>query len=184
MPLQTSISAVMIAHDNIKLVGDKERVISNMQRIKNLKLVLLLAVLAAVPFVASAPASVSAHEGEDHSHDVAQAEGEKKESEDAKEYHFTAQPGDSFAAIARKAVQIYGIDNKVNLSQAQIVFVETNLTLAAGSPLLTEGQDVHIAEADVKAWVEKAEDLTDAQESAWEAYTVGVNFDTRSVGEA
>lgn len=156
-----------------------------MQFIKNLKSLVLVGILIAVPVVlAMSPAVVSAHDGEDHSEEVAQADDKQESSEAEKVYKYTAQPGDSFAAMARKAVQTHGINNNVNLSQAQIVFAETNLTLAADSPILNEGQEVTIAEADVKTWVDKAGQLSDVQKSAWEAYTVGVNFNTDNVGEA
>jgi hypothetical protein len=98
-------------------------------------------------------------------------------------FSFVAQPGDSYSKIARKAVQIFGIDNKVNLSGAQIVFVETNLTIAAGSPVLNEGQTVDISKEIVKQWVEKALALNEAQQAAWNVYVPYVDFNTNSVGE-
>ena len=104
--------------------------------------------------------------------------------EDAVLYEYVAQAGDSFSKIARKAVQTYGLKHDVSLSQAQILFAETNLTLEASSPLLSQGEAVTVDEAAVKAWVDKAEDLSDEKEAAWAAYTVGVNFNTDNVGEA
>ncbi|MCU0667159.1 MAG: hypothetical protein MUF85_00880 [Patescibacteria group bacterium] len=98
-------------------------------------------------------------------------------------YEFTAQPGDSYSVMARKAVQIFGIDNKVNLSGAQIVFTETNLTQAADSPQLNQGEIVKISKESVKSWVEKALVLTESQQAAWNIYVPYVNFDTSNVGE-
>jgi hypothetical protein len=98
-------------------------------------------------------------------------------------YTYTAQPGDSYTKMARKAVQTYGITEKVNLTQAGIVFAETNLTQQAGSPEINEGQKVEIKQSDVKTWVDKAKDLSDAQQAAWNQYVPFVNFDTSKVGE-
>lgn len=98
-------------------------------------------------------------------------------------YDFVAQPGDSYTQMARKAVQIYGIETQTNLSTEQIVFVETNLTQAAGSPALEIGQKVTLSKALVSEWVAKAITLTDAQKAAWHPYTIGVDFNTNSVGE-
>ena len=99
-------------------------------------------------------------------------------------YTYTAQPGDSYAKIARKAVQTYGINKNVNLSQAQIVAAETYLTLKAGSPVLSVGQSVSISEADIQAAVERAQGLSEATLKRWESYAAGVDFNTDNVGEA
>lgn len=98
-------------------------------------------------------------------------------------YEYTAQAGDSYSVLARKAVQTYGIENKVNLSQAQIIAAETWITQAANSPILNQGQKVTIAKADVKKFVEQAQKLTSAEQALWQPYTVGVNFDTSNNGE-
>ena len=99
-------------------------------------------------------------------------------------YQYTAQPGDSYSVLARKATQTYGIDNNVEMSGAQIVFVETNLTQAAGSIHLTEGQRVSIDKDNVKEWVEKASELTDNQKAAWDYYAQMADFNTNANGEA
>ena len=99
------------------------------------------------------------------------------------EYSYAAQPGDSYTKMARKSVQTYGLKSKINLSPAAIIFAETNLTKAANSPALDEGQKVEIKESAIHDWVDKAQDLTDSQEAAWNYYVQFVNFNTDSVGE-
>ena len=99
-------------------------------------------------------------------------------------YSFVAQSGDSYTEIARKSVQIYGFENSVSLSGAQIVFIETNLTLAASSPELNLGEAVTIEKSAIAEWVEKANQLTDAQKAAWQMYADRVDFNTDNVGEA
>lgn len=99
-------------------------------------------------------------------------------------YSYSAQPGDSYSLIARKAVQTYGIKNKVNLSQAQIIFVETNLTKAANSPELQKSEKVEIKEDQIKEWVDKAGSLTDTQKAAWDVYAQHANFNTDNVGQS
>lgn len=130
--------------------------------------------------------TVSAHNGEDHGDDnsvVTQAqEGDNRDS--ATTYSYVAQKGDSYSLIARKAVQTYGITNKVNLSEGQIIFAETNLTQEAGSPALAAGQKVEIKQETVKSWVEKAEKLSDTQKTAWSYYAQFANFNTNAVGQS
>lgn len=163
-----------------------------MKLFTNLKFVVMLAALAAVPFAAGVyTESVLADNGEDHSQEVTQSEGEEsqegeqhdEQSSEGETYNYVAQAGDNYTLVARKAVQTYGLVNDVALSKAQIVFAETMLTQAAGSPQLNEGQDVTVQVSDVHSWVDKAGELTDEQKAAWEAYTVGVDFNTNHVGE-
>lgn len=136
---------------------------------------------AAMLLLAAHP--VTAHEGEDHTHEVAQASSDEKKTEKKTTYNYVAQSGDTYSQFARKAIQTYGKTNKVNLSQAQIIYAETTLTLAAGSPVLVQGESRSIDQSAVKDVVEKAGKLTDAQKNAWKAYTVGVDFNTDKVGE-
>lgn len=144
-----------------------------------------LSALLAVPFVAMAiavlvaPATASAADDDKKSSNQSQS---KAKAEDV--YKYTAQSGDSFTLMARKAVQDYSKSNKSNLSQAQIVYAETNLTQTAGSPYLEVGQAVSIKKADVKSVVDKAKKLTDAEKAAWQQYVAGVDFDTSAVGVA
>lgn len=98
-------------------------------------------------------------------------------------YTYIAQPGDAYAYLARKAVQSYGIVNKVSLSQAQIVAAETRLSAQAGFPELNEGQQITLNPADVKAAVEAARKLTIEQQAGWQAYVPEVDFNTDSNGE-
>ena len=97
-------------------------------------------------------------------------------------YSYIAQPGDSYTKMARKAIQTYGKKAKVNISQAGIIFAETNLTIQAGSPILEISQKVEFKESVVKSWVEKALKLTDAEKSAWNYYVQFVNFNTDKIG--
>lgn len=124
-----------------------------------------------------------------HNNQVTAQAAEQKKADEAKneakatDYKYVAQEGDTYSQFARKAVQSYGKVHKVNLTQGQIIFAETTLTLAAGSPLLNTGEERTLTESAVKDVVEKAGKLSDAQKVAWAAYAVGVDFNTDRVGE-
>ncbi len=115
---------------------------------------------------------------------VQENNNQQDESSQSQTFNYTAQPGDSYSLMARKAIQTYGINNKVNLSEAQIIFAETNLTQAAGSPVLLQGQKVEIKEDVVKEWVNKAKDLNAEQQAAWNVYVAHANFNTDKVGQS
>lgn len=99
-------------------------------------------------------------------------------------YAYVAQSGDSYSLITRKAIQTYGLKKEIKLTPAQIIYAETDLTKAGGSPRLNVGQTVTVNEADVEATVAKAQKLTPAQETAWNYYVRFAEFNTSSVGEA
>ncbi len=101
----------------------------------------------------------------------------------AAQYIYKAQAGDSYSVLARKAVQTYGLESKTNLTPAQIVFAETNLTQEAKSPLLNVGQQVTMNKETVKAWVEKAKALNAQQQAAWNYYVQFVDFNTNRNGQ-
>jgi LysM repeat protein len=118
------------------------------QKSINLALISFIAILATALMLVTF--SVSAQEGDveeaapvttqENTAEETTEETEEENSEEATAdegtFDYVAQSGDSYSLIARKAVQTYGVINSVNLSGAQIIFVETNLTLAAGSPVL------------------------------------------------
>lgn len=108
---------------------------------------------------------------------------QEQHSENSNAYTYIAQPGDSYSQMARKAIQTYGIVHNITMSPAAIVFAETGLTQAKGSPLLTEGQEIVINETDVQHWVEAAQNLSQDQQAAWAYYAQFADFNTNAVGE-
>lgn len=142
-------------------------------RVSSLLAIFVLAAQVLSVLALVAPASTSAHEGEDHEH----------EETTSTAYEYTAQAGDSYTKLARKAVQTYGIDNNVNLSGAEIVFAETSLTAEAKLPAVNQGQKINITKDTVKKWVEAAQKLDDATEARWNYYVQFVDFNTNNVGE-
>lgn len=127
---------------------------------------------------------VSAHEtGEEHEETEATQNAPDEEAT-VSTFNYTAQPGDSYSLMARKAVQTFGIESSTNLSGAQIIFVETNLTKLAESPRLVLGQEVSISREVVQEWSEKAKSLSELEQAAWQVYANNANFNTNHVGEA
>lgn len=117
-----------------------------------------------------------AHDGEDHSTTEAKASDEKV-------YSYTANAGDSYTQLVRKAVQTYGIMHDKQLGNARIVAIETAASEQAGWPFIAEGQVVSFGESTVKAWVTDAMKLSDADVAAWATYVPYIDFDTRGIGE-
>lgn len=137
-----------------------------------LKKVIVASLLACVVVVAAQ--SPSAH--------AAEQKAQPKSNEPEKSYVYTAKDGDNYSVLARKAVQTYGIVNKVKLSQAQILAAENTLTTKAGAPELAVGQSVTLKHSEVKAAMDTAKKLSPADEAAWNTYVPYVYFDTRNHG--
>lgn len=153
-----------------------------MTRIFDISLAIILTVAFLLAAFLGSASIVSAEAASTQGVEVAQAETTQVPAEKA--YKYVAQPGDSYTQFARKAVQTYGIVEKVNLSKVQIVFAETTLTQNAGSPLLAINETRSLSESSVKTAVEQAAKLSATQIAAWDVYTVGVDFNTNNVGQA
>ena len=107
----------------------------------------------------------------------------KADTPKEKSFSFTANAGDSYTQLVRKAVQMYGIQNKKNIGNARIVAIETKASELAGWPELNEGQVVSFSNSLVKQWVADAMKLSDADVAAWQTYVPYIDFDTRGIGE-
>lgn len=113
----------------------------------------------------------------------APAEETSQDDEPAITYSYIANSGDTYAQFVRKAVQTYGLKYDENLGVGRIIAIETRVSEQSGWPLLNEGQTVSFSEGLVKAWVDEAKRLSDADVAAWATYAPYVNFDTRGIGE-
>ncbi len=111
------------------------------------------------------------------------AQAETPEATENAAYEYTAQDGDAYIQMARKAVQTFGIVNNIELNLAQIVFAETQLANDADFPLLNEGEQISFSEDAVKAVAEKAQKLSEEQQAAWASYVPTIDFNTDKIGE-
>lgn len=125
---------------------------------------------------ASAPAQASENK-------QAETKTETKKVAQVNDYTYTANAGDSYTAMVRKAVQTYGIVNGIELGQARIVYIETMMSQTAASPYLWVGQKMTIKGSDIKKWVDKSLKLSDQDVAAWQTYVAYINFNTDHVGE-
>ena len=120
-----------------------------------------------------------AHDGEDRSNEQKATKVEAQ----TRTYSYTANSGDTYAQMVRKAVQTYGITTKKDIGTARIVAIETKASEQAGWPYLNEGQVVSFSDSLIKTWVDEAMNLPAADVAAWQTYVSSVNFDTRNIGE-
>ena len=155
-----------------------------MKLIQHVGFVIGIGIVSAIGgVIAGSGATVSAHEGEAHEH--AQVAAVEKSSEDEKTtvYSYTAQSGDAYTQLVRKAVQTYGIKHDKQIGAARIVAIETQASERAGWPELNQGEVVSFDEALLRTWVDAAMKLSDNDIAAWQTYVAYIDFNTNSIGE-
>lgn len=107
----------------------------------------------------------------------------KKDSNQNLSYRYVANVGDTYAQMVRKAVQTYGIVNKVDLGQARIIAIETKVSAQNGFPHINVGQVIEFKQSDIKAWVDDAMKIQGQDLAAWQTYVPYVDFNTNHIGQ-
>ena len=83
-----------------------------------------------------------------------------------KQFTFTVGSGESYTTIARQA----SADTDSKLTHAERVAAETKLVSEAGAEWLNEGQSLALTKDAVKAAIDWAKGLSDADKAAWQPY--------------
>lgn len=113
----------------------------------------------------------------------ASTKDKSRDDESTVMYSYTANSGDTYTQLVRKAVQTYGITHDEDVGVGRIIAIETRVAEQSGWPVLNEGQAVSFSEGLVKAWIDEATQLSDADLAAWATYAPYIDFDTRGIGE-
>lgn len=150
-----------------------------MKLIQKISSTVVIGIFAAVGIASVGADGVYAHDGDTHGVVLAA----ETTSDKSKVYSYTANAGDAYTQLVRKAVQTYGIENNKAIGTARIVAIETKASEQAGWPLLNEGQVVSFSESLVKTWVDEAMKLSAADVAAWQTYVQYIDFDTKNIGE-
>lgn len=92
-------------------------------------------------------------------------------------FNYTAKKCDNLTILVRNALMRFDKSkDDVELSNAQIVFAETNIVQQLGSYHLAIGQEVDIPEDLVEKYVNEAKQLSETQIAAWDVYAKRVDF--------
>jgi hypothetical protein len=104
---------------------------------------------------------------------VADATTPKKDTPEAPSktsYSYTAEAGDSYVLLARKAIDEYSKSTNTTLSPEQRIAAETYIISDAGFPSLEVGQVVTFSKDSIKNAVNKATNLSASQLVLWQPY--------------
>lgn len=114
---------------------------------------------------------VSAHEGEDHTHD------QPAISAPAEAYEFEVPAGGSLSTITRRALQLYDQANdQVTLTPAAAIFAETTIVKRLGDRYLEVGEKVRLETKLLQEVTESAKQLTSEQTAGWQFYADQADF--------
>ncbi len=97
-------------------------------------------------------------------------------SQSQAQYTFVATSGDSLTLFARRAVDQYAKEQKVNITPAARVYAETNIVQELGSRFLNLGENVSIPRALVEKYVKSSQTLSADTVAAWDVYAAQVDF--------
>jgi len=110
---------------------------------------------------------------------IADATSPKKDTPEAPSkttYSFTAESGDSYALLARKAIDEYSKSTNTALNPEQRIAAETFIISDAGFPAIDTNQQVSFSYDTVKGAVTKATGLSPAELQNWQPYATLAGF--------
>lgn len=91
-------------------------------------------------------------------------------------YTHTAQAGDSYATVAREAIEKYSEQQKLSLTPAQRIAAESVLLDEAGHPSIEIDQAVAIDSEVLRQVVKDASGITESEQAAWLPFAYAANL--------
>lgn len=93
-----------------------------------------------------------------------------KQDATSTDYSYTADRGDSYSILARRAISEHSVGINLKLTSSQRIAAETTIITAAGFPRLSVGQKVTFSYIDIKDAVSEAQVLSAEQLMIWQPY--------------
>ncbi|MDX1766105.1 MAG: hypothetical protein R3313_04100 [Candidatus Saccharimonadales bacterium] len=93
-------------------------------------------------------------------------------------FDYVAEECNNLTLLVRKSLQIYDAQTEdVELTSAQIIYAETNVTQKMGSFMLDIGDEVSVPRELVDEFATSSQDLSPGTLAAWDSYTPTVDFE-------
>lgn len=138
--------------------------------------------LAAFVFLGNASTSAQEPEGNQSSSSEETVTVDTTGDQDLKivpdEYEFVAVAGDNMSKLTRRAIDLYDqADETIELTEAQVIYIETNIVQSYGPKLLDIGDNFLVQRTDIEKYISMAPGLNDAQLAAWDSYAQTASFE-------
>lgn len=92
-------------------------------------------------------------------------------------YEYVSQRNNNLTLLVRRSLQLYDEGNdQISLSEAQIIYAETNIVQQLGSFQLDIGQAVGVPAELVAQYAQSSQSLSQAQLNAWTRYAARADF--------
>lgn len=118
----------------------------------------------------------------------ARAEGgahDNKSETQTVDYKYQTPSKANLTVLVRKSLLLYDQQNEsISLTKAGVVYAETNIVNQIGPRQLAVNEEVIIPRDLVEEFAKKAAELTPAKQTAWQAYTTGVDFELVQISTA
>ncbi len=92
-------------------------------------------------------------------------------------YNYIVAPNDNMSILVRRSVTLYDEGNdSVELTETQVIFVETNVVQEMGPRLLDVHEEFEVSRLLIEKYVAQTADLSEATEQAWGGYAKSATF--------
>jgi hypothetical protein len=111
-------------------------------------------------------------------HSISQKDGFIPDS-----YQYLVEECNNYTLLVRKSIQLYDKSNtNVSFSEAQIIFIETNIINEINaSDLIFSGDKIDVATSLIKKYSTLANNLSDEQTKAWQGYANNSSFEHEDI---
>lgn len=98
-------------------------------------------------------------------------------------YNYTVQECNNYTLLIRNSVQLYDQANdSVELSQAQVIYAETNIAQAVeAADIIFPNEEIKIDSELVAKYAASSQDLSSGQISAWQSYVANARFNLEEI---
>lgn len=93
-------------------------------------------------------------------------------------YHFVVQPCDNMTKLVRRSVTLYDDGNdSVELSEAQVIFIETNIVQEMGPRLIDINENFEVDRNLIEKYISQIPGISDTAQAAWGGYAATATFE-------
>ncbi len=133
---------------------------------------------------------VYAHEGEDATPAVVSEEetiiidttGDTEMAVVPDSYQYIVQPSNNMSILARRSITLYDQANDtIELTEAQVIFIETNIVQEMGPRLLDVNENFEVTKDLIEKYVAEAPGLSEATLAAWDGYAQNATFELSDI---
>lgn len=112
-----------------------------------------------------------------HAESINQSQVDAPQTSTPQTFEYIARRSNNLTLLVRRSLQLHDESNdQINLSEAQVIYAETNIVRQLGSFQLDVGQEVSVPIDLVKQFAQSSQSLTERETAAWNKYARRADF--------